>query len=322
VLGATGLIGGHIAKKALEVGWRVHGLRRDPTAVGHLENEAVNWISGDLDDYPSLVNAMSGKDYVFHAAASYPGTGDPNQVQEIVQYSSEQMKRLIRAMRETRIKRLIYTSSLTTIGRPAPDQDRLADESDHYLLGTLPDNSYYESKAVMENLALEASGVGYDIVILNPTLVFGPGDVHLSTGEILLLIAGGKAFAVPPGEINIVDVRDAAEAHINAARIGRTGQRYILGGNNYTISEAARIITEIAGVKPPRLELPSWLIDLYIKLGDALPFIPHPHAHVRAYQYWQGYNTAKARKELDLKSRFLEETVRDSLAWFRARGVI
>lgn len=322
VLGATGFIGGQIALKALEVGWRVHGFRRDPSAVGQLDGLDINWIDGDLDDYPSLVNAMQGKEYVFHAAASYPGSGDPDQVSEIVDYSSEQMKKIIRAMRETRIKRLIYTSSLTTIGLPAPGEDRLADESDHYQLGTLPDNSYYESKAAMEKIALEASGVGYDIVILNPTLVFGPGDIHLSTGEILLLIAGGKAFAVPPGEINIIDVRDAAEAHINAARIGKTGQRYILGGNNYSITEAAKIITEIAGVKPPRIQLPTWLIDLYIQMGDTLPFIPHPHAHVRAYQHWQGYNTSKARKELELKSRFLEETVRDSLSWYSGRGVI
>jgi dihydroflavonol-4-reductase len=322
VLGATGFIGGQIAKQALEVGWQVHGFRRDPSLVGQLDGLNINWIDGDLDDYPSLVHAMQGKEYVFHAAASYPGNGDPDQVSEIVDYSSDQMRKILRAMRETRIKRLIYTSSLTTIGLPAPGEDRLADESDHYQLGTLPDNSYYESKAAMEKIALEASGVGYDIVILNPTLVFGPGDIHLSTGEILLLIAGGKAFAVPPGEINIIDVRDAAEAHINAARIGKTGERYILGGSNYSITEAAKIITGIAGVNPPRMELPTWLIDLYIQLGDTLPFIPHPHAHVRAYHHWQGYNTSKARKELELKSRFLEETVRDSLSWYSARGVI
>ncbi len=321
VLGATGFIGGHIAKKAQAVGWRVHGFRRNPDSVGHLQNQEIKWFDGRLEDYPSLLRAMSGMDYVFHAAASYPGVCDPALVQERVQSSIDQMKNVIRATREAKVKRLIYTSSLTTIGSPPENETRLADERDFYIPGSLPDNAYHEMKAAMENLALQASGVGYDIVILNPTLVLGPGDVHLSTGEILLMFAQNKAKAVPPGTLNVVDVRDAAEAHINAARIGKRGQRYILGGSNYRIEEAAAIIANIADVKPPLLTLPTWLMDFYIKAGDALPFIPFAHDHVRAYKDWQGYNIEKARKELDLNSRFLEETVRDSLKWFSNQGI-
>ena len=322
VLGATGFIGGHIAKKALDVGWRVHGFRRNPDSVGHLQNQEVNWFNGSLEDYRSLLQAMSGMDYVFHAAASYPGACDPALVQERVHTSMDQMKNVIRATREARVKRLIYTSSLTTIGVPPENEGRLADERDFYIPGSLPDNAYHEMKAAMENLALEASGVGYDIVILNPTLVLGPGDVHLSTGEILLMFARGQAKATPPGVLNVIDVRDAAEAHINAARIGKIGQRYILGGSNYPIDEAAAIFAGIADVKPPLMTLPIWLMDAYIKAGDALPFIPIVHDHIRAYKHWQGYNIEKAQKELNLKSRFLEETVRDSLRWFKNQGII
>jgi len=322
VLGASGFIGGHIAKKALDVGWRVHGFRRNPANVGHLLNQEIRWIDGSLEDYPSLLQAMSGMDYVFHAAASYPGDGNPAHVEKHVQTSSNQMKNVIRATREAKVKRLIYTSSLTTIGSPPENETRLADERDFYIPGTLPDNAYHEVKAAMENLALEASGVGYDIVILNPTLVLGPGDVHISTGEILLMFATGKAKAIPPGVVNVIDVRDVAEAHINAARIGKRGQRYILGGSNYRIEEAAAIFADIADVKPPLMTLPTWLVDLYIKAGDAVPFIPPAHDHVRAYKHWQGYNIEKAQKELNLQSRFLEETVRDSLRWFRNQGAL
>lgn len=321
VLGATGFIGGHIAKKAQAVGWRVHGFRRNPDSIGHLQNQEIKWFDGSLEDYPSLLKAMIGMDYVFHAAASYPGISKPDRVEELVKISTAQMKNVIRAIREARVKRLIYTSSLTTIGSPPENETRLADERDFYVRGTLSDNGYHEMKAAMENLALEASGVGYDIVILNPTLVLGPGDVHLSTGEILLMFARGKAKFVPPGVLNVVDARDAAEAHINAARIGKRGQRYILGGSNYTIQEAAAIFADIADVKPPLMTLPTWLVDAYIKTGDTLPFIPPAHDHVRAYKHWQGYNIEKAQKELNLKSRFLEETVRDSLKWFRNQGI-
>lgn len=321
VLGATGFIGGHIAKKAQAVGWRVHGFRRNPDSVGHLQGQKIKWFEGSLEDYPSLLQAMTGMDYVFHAAASYPGVCDPALVQQRVASATEQMKNVIRATREAKVKRLIYTSSLTTIGAPPANENRLADERDFYIPGSLPDNAYHEMKSAMENLALEASGVGYDIVILNPTLVLGPGDVHLSTGEILLMFSRGKAKAIPPGVLNVIDVRDAAEAHINAARIGKRGQRYILGGSNYSIKEAAAIIADIADVKAPVLTLPAWIMDAYINAGDKLSFIPFVHDHIKAYKHWQGYNCEKAQRELNLKSRFLEETVRDSLKWFRNHAI-
>jgi dihydroflavonol-4-reductase len=320
VLGATGFIGGHIAKKAQEAGWEVHGFRRNPQAQGQLSGLPIHWHNGTLEDYPSLLEAMTGMDYVFHAAASYPGDGNPKHVKAHVEAGVSQIKNVIRGIREARVRRLIYTSSLTTIGAPPAGEDRLADERDFYQQGSLPDNGYHEVKIAMETLVLEATQVGYDIVILNPALVLGPGDVHLATGEIVVMIAQGKAIAVPPGVVNIVDVRDAAEAHIKAARIGRTGERYILGGNNYTVMEAAGTIASIAGVSSPKFTLSPRIIDLYIKLADILPFIPFPPDHLRAYQTWQGYNTDKARQELELRSRLLEETARDSIKWFREQG--
>jgi len=320
VLGATGFIGGHIAKKAQDVGWQVIGLRRDSTSIGNLQGKDIAWVEGNLDDYSSLVNSMIGIDFVFHAAGFYPTDYDPKNIPQQIAYASNQMKAVVKATREAGVKRLIYTSSLTTIGLPPENENRLADERDFYLAESLPDNGYYEIKSAMENIALESAKVGYDIVILNPTTVFGPGDVHISTGEILLMIARGKAKAVPPGMINIIDVRDVAAAHVNAARIGKTGQRYILGGTNYSILEAATIIADIAETKSPGFILPTWILDLYIKLAAILPFIPHAPDHLTSYQSWQGYNTDKAKRELNLQSRLLEETVRDSLRWFNQHG--
>ena len=322
VLGATGFIGGHIVKKAQDVGWQVYGFRRNSSAVGHLSNRNIQWIEGNLDDYPSLKAAMSGMDYIFHAAAYYPSDQDPSHVPLHTNTAAEQMKNVVRAVREAGIKRLIYTSSLTTIGQPPQEEKRLADERDFYQAGSLPDNGYYESKSAMENIALEAAAVGYDIVVLNPTIVFGPGDVHINTGEILVTIAKGKAKAVPTGLINIIDVRDVAAAHINAARIGKTGERYILGGMNYSIPEAAGIIADIANTKPPLFTIPNWVIDFYIQMADRIPFIPYAPYNLRAYQHWQGFNVDKAIRELNLQSRFLEESVRDSLRWFTNQGIL
>ncbi len=320
VLGATGFIGGHIARVAHQAGWEVHGFRRDPQSEGIVGNLDIQWHNGTLEDYPSLLGAMAGMDYVFHAAASYPGNGNPKLVPEHVQNGMAQMANVIRAVQEASVKRLIYTSSLTTIGVPPVDEHRLADERDFYQQGSHPKNGYYEMKIAMEKQALDAVDQGCDIVIVNPTLVLGPGDVHLSTGEIVVMIAQGKAIAAPTGMMNIIDVRDNAKAQIQAARRGRTGQRYILGGENYNLMELVSIIARAAGVNPPRFMLPPWVLDLYITIADALPVIPYPHDHVRGYQTWQGYNTEKARQELNLESRTLEETARDSIKWFTEQG--
>ena len=322
VLGAAGFIGGHIAKKAQDVGWKVYGFRRNSSSVGHLQNQDIAWVEGDLDDFSSLKAAMVGMDYVFHAAGYYPTDYDPRKFSQQISFAAEQMKNVVRATREAGVKRLIYTSTMSTIGFPPENENQLADERDFYKPGSLSDNGYYEAKCAMENIALEAARVGYDIVVLNPTVVFGPGDVHHSTGEILLMIAGGKARVVPPGTINIIDVRDAAAAHISAARSGKTGERYILGGANYSIPEAVAIIADIAGTKPPSFTLPSWVLNFYIRLADFLPFIPYAPFHLRANKHWQGYNMDKAVRELNLQSRFLEETVRDSLRWFSHRGIL
>ena len=322
VLGATGLIGGHIAKKAHQAGWEVHGFRRDPQSEGLLASLPIQWHTGTLEDYTSLLQAMTGMDYTFHAAASYPKNSKPSRVKDNIHAGINQMNNVIQATRQAQVSRLIYTSSISTIGLPPAGEQRLADERDLYQAGTLPDNGYYETKKAMEEVARGASREGTEVVILNPSLVLGPGDRHLSTGDLVVAIARGLAVAVPGGEVNIIDVRDAAQAHIKAATNGRSGERYILGGDNYSVREAAEIIARAAGVKPPRFNLSNQIIDLYIKIAETLPFIPYPLDHLRAYRAWQGYNTGKARQELELRTRPLEETARDSIDWFKQQGIL
>ena len=322
VLGATGFIGGQIAKKAQQAGWEVHGYRRDPHSEGLLTGLPILWHNGTLEDYKSLVKAMTGMDYIFHAAASYPKNSKPSRVKDNIHAGINQMNNVIQATRQAQVGRLIYTSSISTISLPPTGEGRLADERDLYQPGTLPDNGYYETKSAMEDVARGAAREGCEVVILNPTLVLGPGDAHLSTGDLVVAIAKGLAIAVPQGSINIIDVRDAAEAHLKAALNGKTGERYILGGNNYSVREAAEIIALAAGVRPPRFNLPNKIIDLYIKIAETVPFIPYPLDHLRAYRAWQGYETEKARQELELQTRPLEETARDSLQWFKERGVL
>ncbi len=322
VLGATGFIGGHIAKSALHASWTVSGLRRDPGDTGHLNDQRIRWVDGDLRDQNSLLSAMRGKDIVFHAAGFYPPDNDRSKTAQYTAQAASQMNRVLQAAKQANIKKLIYTSSLSTIGLPPRREDRLADERDFYQKGSLPDNGYYESKIVQEELALTAHREGLFVVILNPTAVFGPGDVHLGTGQILQRVARGSVKAVPSGTLNIIDVRDLAEAHLNAARTGKSGERYILGGENYSIFDAITRFASFLNVPPPRYTLPSWSLDVYLALSRVFQFLPEAPFHLQAHRYWQGYNTSKAVQELNLQTRLLEETIRDSIRWYSNQGML
>ncbi len=318
VLGATGFIGGQIAYAALAAGWQVRGMRRNPQSVGDLGSAAVEWVSGNLADSASLREAMQGVEIVFHAAAFYPHGSIPRQIPAQIEYAQRETENVLTAVREAGVRRLIFTSTLSTIGLPPPDEPRLADEGDFYQPGSMPKNSYYETKIRMEQAVLAAQDI--DAVVLNPTAVFGPGDVHLTMGQLLIQVAKGRLPAWLPGTINVVDVRDVAAAHIAAVQHGRRGERYILGGHNLSVEETLRQAARTANMAEPRFEIPLWIIRALVALDDALPFISLTGNHLRALPHWQGYNIQKAQRELHLSPRPFEETVRDALEWFAQRG--
>jgi dihydroflavonol-4-reductase len=339
VFGATGFIGGHIARAALARGWRVRALRRRPGAVGAIGDVAdqIEWIQGALpfrhserseesqsrrtetlrreaaqgDRSASLREAMGGCDVAFHAAAAYPhATSD---ITGWVRRSVTQMRAVLAAAADAGVGRLVYTSTLTTVG-PPQEAGRLADERDFYVPGT-SGSAYYEAKFAMEMEAFRASAEGLPIVILNPTAVFGPGDVKPTTGELLLRVAKGQFPFYFRAMINMVDGRDVAAAHIAAAERGRIGQRYILGGHNLTLKDGLTIAARGAGVAQPRWEIPRQMVDALIGASNWLR-LPLPD-NVKTMRLWQPLNSEKAQRELGLHPRPFEETARDTIAWFR-----
>ncbi|MBT3390514.1 MAG: NAD-dependent epimerase/dehydratase family protein [Chloroflexi bacterium] len=320
VLGATGFIGGQIARAALDAGWEVSALRRNPNSNGDLDGAPVAWVAGNLADSASLRAAMQGMDIVFHAAAYYPSGTHPRQVPAAVTHARQEIETVLNAVRATQAPRLIFTSTLSTIGQPPPEEKRLADERDIYQPGSMPKNAYYECKIAMENAVLTAEDI--DSIVLCPTAVFGPGDVHLTMGKLLIGVARGRIPAWLPGIINAIDVRDVATAHITAAQHGKRGERYILGGYNFTVEEALRQAAHAANMPEPRFEIPLWVTRALVALDDALPFVSISGNHLRALPHWQGYNTAKAQTELDLVPRPFDETVRDALHWFKQKGYL
>lgn len=317
ILGATGFIGGQIARTAVARGWQVRGLRRRPDAVGAIGDLDVEWVPGDLADPASLVEALRGCPLVFHAAGYYPRRA--RDIKDTMRHGVIGMRNVFAAATAAGVKRVVYTGALTTVGPPG-DPSRQADERDLYLPGSVP-SPYFEAKWAMEMEAMRATVQGLPVVVTLPTVVFGPGDVKPTTSAILLMVARGRLPFTVEGRINVVDGRDVAAGHVAAAERGRPGQRYILGGQNLTIQEMLATAAEAAGRRPPGLKFSPGLTRFAAALAGRVG-IPGAH-QLEAIRHWQPLNAAHSREELGLADPIpFDQTCRDTLAWFREHGYV
>ena len=317
VIGATGFIGGAIARAGVARSWQVRAMRRDDRRVGAIgdlaEEGKIEWYQANLMDPSTVAEAMRGCDVVFHAAGYYPTTSRDAARQ--VRRAQAQMEGVLLAFRQAKPDLLVYTSSLSTIGPPS-EPGRLANENDVYQLGSVP-APYFDIKLVMEQAVLESS---LPAVVLCPTAIFGPGDVKPTSGRLLLNVARGRMPFYPDGQINVVDVRDVAAAHIAAVEGGRPGEGYITGGENMSFRQMLTIVARQAGRRPPWIRLPSRLVELTGMLGGQLGILGSDM--LQAIRYFRPLDTSKARTELGLTTRPFAETARDALAWFYEHGYL
>jgi dihydroflavonol-4-reductase len=322
VLGSTGCIGNNVVRACLDAGWHVRAFHRPTSRTWVLDDLDVEHALGDLADPSSLVQAMRGSDVVFHCAAHAPRHS--LDMDGSLRTAVGEMRRVLRACAEAGVRRLVYTSSLTTVGPPSED-GRQADERDFYLPGSTG-SAYFEAKWAMEAEAWRAVGGPLEIVIVNPTAVFGPWDSKPSTGEIFVNVAKGRLPVWLDLQANIVDARDVGQGHLLAALHGRSGQRFLLGGENLPLRQALETVTREAGVRPPRRRVPLGLVGGLVRLAEGLgrlPLVPPPPMeHFKTLREWRALNIAKARQELGFQSRPFLDTVRDTLAWFRQHGYL
>lgn len=320
VIGATGFIGGAIARAAVERGWEVRALRRRPSAVGALDDIAgqIEWIQGNIEETGRLAEALAGSDMVFHAAGYYTTRHAP--LDSHIKNATLQINQVLNAFEQSGAGRLIFTSSLTTIGRSS-DPGRMSDERDPYPVGSEPASPYYECKAAMEAAVMAAAARGLNCIACNPTMTFGPGDVKAFTGRLIIIAHQGLLAFSLPGELNFTDVRDVAAGHLAAGEKLRAGERIILGGHNFPVPEACRIVNAVAGRKPPLFTVPRQVVETIGRVMNLLPIFAFQD-HMTTIHCWQPLNTSKMEQELGIRPRPFEDTVRDARTWYLEHNYI
>ncbi|MBM4122931.1 MAG: NAD-dependent epimerase/dehydratase family protein [Nitrospira sp.] len=330
VIGATGQLGSNLVRALLARGDHVRALLRPilahQQALHHLTIKGldIERVTGDLNDPSSLTEACQGAQVVYQAASYYPAQTIP--AATAVAQALAETKNLLNAVRSTSVERLVFTSTLTTIGFPK-DPTRLADE-DCPFVSCYPNNPYLMSKAAMEQAVLEAARGGLPAVVVNPTGFYGPYDSKPTSGTQILMIARRLMPAYIQGPVNVIDVRDVAVGMIRAAERGRVGERYILGNWNTTQKELNELIAKVAGVMAPLAPMPYEVARLGSKFGDwAFRTVlrkpaPVPGFFVEMLRHMQQYDCSKAIGELDYPRNPVANAIRDALTWFRANGYL
>ena len=322
VTGATGFLGSHVARALAEQGADLRLLVRPTSNLKNLEGLKAETATGDLRDAASVEKAISGCDAVFHVAADYRlWVRDP---EEMYRTNVEGTKAILEAARKNGVRRVVHTSSVATIGFTA--DGRPADEDSPVSLANMI-GPYKRSKFLSEQIAMEAGRSGTHVVTVNPTTPVGEQDVKPTpTGRIVVDFLKRKFPAYVETGLNLVDVRECARGHVAALEKGKSGERYILGGENLTLKQVLDKLGKITGLPSPNVKLPyavafaAAVVDETIT-GRLLRREPRATIDtVRIGKKKMFASSAKAERELGWKIVPVEDALRRAVEWFRANG--
>ena len=322
VTGATGFLGSHVARVLQEQGAGVRVLVRPTSNLRNLEGLKAETATGDLRDAVSLEKAMAGCDTVFHVAADYRlWVRDPA---EMYRSNVEGTRSILDAARKNNVRCVVYTSSVATIGFTS--NGHAADEDSPVALAYMIGH-YKRSKFLAEQVAMEAGRAGMRVVTVNPTTPVGEQDVKPTpTGRIVVDFLKRKFPAYVETGLNLVDVRACAQGHIAALEKGRSGERYILGGENLTLKQILDKLGAVSGLPSPTLKLPyvvAYLAGAVDQMYSGRVLGREPRATIETVRMgkkkmWA--NSDKAERELGWKKMPVDDALRRAVEWFRANG--
>ncbi len=327
VTGSTGFIGAALCRALVVRGHMVRAFHRPTSNLRLLNDLPVEHAIGDLTQPETVQAAMQGIEVVFHTAAQLGGAGSDT-AGRMYTVTVEGTRAVLRYAQEAGVRRVVHTSSVAALGVPerSPDQDAPGmappiDES--HTWNYRPEHwPYGYAKYLAELEVQKAVAGGMDAVILNPSVVFGAGDIYRRDHSVIMTIARRKLGVLVEGGLNAVHIQDVILGHLAALECGRCGERYLLAGKNLTIVELIRKIAAVVGTPAPGLVLPAGLVIRLVPVIHLLqPFLDLPVTanDLRLAGNYFYYDPRKAQVELGLPPpRPLEDAIHEAYDWFRS----
>ncbi len=324
VTGATGFLGSAVARRLSLEGTRVRALVRPGSPRFHLDGLNLEFVGGDLRDLESIRAAMAGIRHVFHVAADYRLWARDRR--EIFAVNVEGTRNVMQEALRAGVERVVYTSSVATLGLPADSGP--ADESVPLSVEE-GIGAYKRSKIAAERLV--EGMVREDklpAVIVNPSTPIGPRDVKPTpTGRIIVEAARGRMPGFLDTGLNFVHVDDVAEGHLAALRRGAIGERYILGGENVVLADMLAEIARLVGRRPPRFRIPRSVVFPVAYLAEAKAWLTGREPFttldgLRLAEHYMFFTAAKAERDLGFRARPYRQALTDAIDWFRAAGYL
>ena len=324
VTGATGFLGSAVARALVDAGHSVRTLSRPSSDTRNLQGLDAEIVHGDLSQPETLPPALKGCTALFHVAADYRlWVRDPEAMYRANVAGSAA---LMRAAASAGIGRAVYTSSVAVLGidktgKPADEETQVtvADMVGHYK------RSKFLAEEAVGKVARET---GLQVVTVNPSTPIGPRDIKPTpTGRTIVMAATGKMPAYVDTGLNLVHVDDCAAGHLLAFAKGKPGERYILGGENYSLEKMQREIALMSGQKPATISLPvaplyplAVIMELMARITGKEPMLIRDTLRMaRKLMY---FSSAKAERELGYHTRPAIEGLRDAVTWFREAGYL
>jgi len=323
ITGASGYIGSAVVRELLSMGHDVRCLVRDTSIVKNFDGLRLELNCGDISDIESVRRAINGCDAVFHLAALYanwlPDSGLMYRINE------EGTRNVMQACRDAGIRKIVYCSSVAALGAHGKTP---VDEKARFNLNSTKDH-YYISKYRAEQIVLQYTRRGLPVVIVNPSNPIGPRDIGPTpTGALIISILKKRIPAFVDGGINLIDVTDCARGIVAAMEKGRVGEKYILGNTNISIKAYFDLIVKVAGKGlSPVIRLPAWLAvysgygyQLLARITGKTPITSASWVRVGSHYSW--WDCTKARTEIDLGQRPIEESIAEAVRWFEKNGYV
>jgi dihydroflavonol-4-reductase len=318
VTGASGHAGANLVRELHKQGRALRALvHRDRRAF---EGLGIETCTGDVLDFSSLCHAFQGARVVYHLAVHI--SISRHEAELASRINVEGTRNVVKACRETGVKRLVHFSSIHALSREP--RDEVIDE--HRPLADASAPVYDRSKAAAERIVLEAVDKGFDGVVVIPTAMLGPWDFKPSyMGRFLLALSHGNFKSLVRGGFDWVDVRDVVKGALAAEKRGKGGERYLLSGTWLSVKDIAALVCDVAGRKVPGFTAPLWLAHAGVPFIAAVSRFKkteplYTRESLQALQYHRHISHGKASEELGYAPRPLRDTVSDALDWFKDHG--